>query len=109
MGFSPEWIKMAKRSLMTLLPRFNRQRMVGEYLSRFYVPASHRREQFAKDGYAVARELAAWKRNVRAAWPHVQLKSLGRPQRNVAFGDKVRFTVSMKLDKLTPGDVVVEL
>ena len=31
------------------------------------------------------------------------------PQRNVEFGAKVRFTVGVKLDKLAPEDVVVEL
>jgi starch phosphorylase len=109
MGFSPEWVKMAKRSIMTLLPRFNSQRMVGEYLSRFYVPATQRGAQFARDDFAVARDLSAWKRKVRSAWPHVQLSSAAKPQRHVDFGEKVRFTVGVKLDKLSPEDVMVEL
>jgi starch phosphorylase len=109
MGYSPEWIKLAKRSIMTLLPRFNSQRMVGEYLTRFYVPASHRGRQLVDQNYATARDLAAWKREVRSAWPHVTLRSVGLPQRNVAFGAKVRFTVGAKLDRLAPEDVQVEL
>jgi glycogen phosphorylase len=109
MGFSPEWIKMAKRSIMTLLPRFNSQRMVGEYLMRFYVPASHRGQQLIDQNYATTRDLAAWKRKVRGAWPHVTLRSVGLPQRNVAFGAKVRFSVGVKLDRLAPEDVQVEL
>jgi starch phosphorylase len=109
MGFSPEWIKMAKRSIMTLLPSFNSQRMVGEYLSRFYLPATQRGSRFLGENFAVARDLSAWKRKVRSAWPHVQLRGIGRPQRHIAFGDPVRFTVGLKLDKLAPEDVVVEL
>ena len=109
MGFSPEWIKMAKRSMMTLLPRFNSQRMVGEYLTRFYVPATLRGREFRRDNHAAAREVSSWKRKVRSAWPHVQLRSLGMPQRHVEFGDKVRFIVGVSLDKLAPDDVVVEL
>jgi starch phosphorylase len=109
MGFSPEWIKMAKRSIATLLPHFNSYRMVGEYLNRFYVPASQRGREFVDRNYAQARELAEWKQRVRAAWPYVQLRALDKPNRNVGFGEKVRFEVGAKLDGLRPDDIEVEL
>ncbi len=109
MGFSPEWIKMAKHSMMTLLPRFNSQRMVGEYLNRFYVPDSRHGKQLIEKNYKTARDLAEWKRKVRAAWPHVSLRSLGEPRRHAAFGDKVRFSVAVNLDRLMPEDLEVQL
>jgi starch phosphorylase len=109
MGFSPEWIKRAKHSIMTLLPRFNSQRMVSEYLTRFYVPASRRGRQLIDQNYQTARDLAEWKRKVRSAWPQVTLRSLATPQRQVAFGDKVRFTVGVQLDRLGPADIQVQL
>jgi starch phosphorylase len=109
MGFSPQWIHMAKRSISTLLPRFNSYRMVGEYLNRFYAPASTRGQQFAEGNYATARSLAEWKKRVRAAWPHVQLRAVNLPQPATAFGERVRFEVAMKLNGLKPEDVAVEL
>jgi starch phosphorylase len=109
LGFSPEWVHMAKRSIMTLLPRFNSQRMVGEYLSRFYAAASHRGQELAAGDYHAARELAAWKRKIRSAWPHVQIRALGRPQRLSSYGDRIRFEAALKLDRLAPEDVEVEL
>jgi starch phosphorylase len=109
MGFSPEWIHMAKRSIATLLPRFNSYRMVGEYLTRFYAPASERGEQFAEGNYATARSLADWKRRVRAAWAHVQMRAAGLPQRHAGFGNRVRFEVAIKLNGLGAEDVTVEL
>jgi starch phosphorylase len=108
-GFSPEWIHMAKRSIMTLLPRYNSQRMVGEYLQKFYAPASVRGREFVRDNYAVARELATWKRRVRAGWGAVALRAVELPQRNLAFGQNARFVVGVKMDGLTPDDIVVEL
>jgi starch phosphorylase len=109
MGFSPEWIRMAKRSIMTLLPRFNSRRMVGEYLTRFYVPACSRGARFTGNGAGLAKDVAAWKRRVRAAWPNVAFRALGAPQRRAAFGDKVRIEVAAKLAGLSPNDVAVEL
>jgi starch phosphorylase len=122
MGFSPEWVKLAKRSVMTLLPRFNSHRMLGEYLARFYAPAARRGRQVAEDNYAKARELAAWKAKVRAAWPNVTLKPGtdhgfppgGKPWSVpglgvVEFGDKVHVEVVANLNGLEPADVAVEL
>ncbi|HYC37303.1 MAG TPA: alpha-glucan family phosphorylase [Usitatibacter sp.] len=109
MGFSPEWVHMAKRSIMTLLPRYNSERMVGEYLSRFYAPAARRGRDFGAEGFRLAKELAEWKRRVRPAWPRVQLRLVGEPERSMRFGDKVRFTVAARLEGLSPGDVAIEL
>jgi starch phosphorylase len=109
MGFSPEWVKMAKRSIMTLLPRFNSQRMVGEYLNRFYVPASRRHGEFVGNQYALARELAQWKRRVRDAWGKVSMRALDLPKPHAMFGDKVRFNVMVNVDGLQAEDVAVEL
>jgi len=97
MGFSPEWIHMAKRSISTLLPRFNSYRMVGEYLNRFYGPASGRGRKFFEGNYAAARGLAEWKKRIRSAWPYVQLRAIELPGRNSGFGDPVKFEVAMKL------------
>jgi starch phosphorylase len=109
LGYSQEWIRMAKRSVMTLLPRYNSERMVGEYLSRFYIPAANRGHEFVADGHKVARELADWKRRVRPAWPRVQVRSAERPERAMLFGDKIRFTVAVRTDELKPEDIAVEL
>jgi starch phosphorylase len=109
LGFSPEWIRMAKRSISTLLPRFNSQRMVGEYLTRFYTAASHRGQELAAENYQTARDLAAWKRKVRGAWSHVSVRVAGQPQGKSAHGDKIRFEAGVRLDRLAPEDVEVEL
>jgi starch phosphorylase len=108
-GLSPEWIRMAKRSIVTLLPVYNSYRMVGEYLARFYMPASQRGQHMADSNYQTSRDLAAWKRKVRGAWPHVAVRAAEMPGRNVAFGQRVRFVVTVKLDKLAPEDMQIEL
>ena len=109
MGFSPEWVKMAKRSIMTLLPRFNSQRMVREYLMRFYEPASERHRQFTADRFAVAHDLAEWKRRVREAWPRITLRAVDIPSPHATYGDKLHFAVVIRLQGLRPEDVAVEL
>jgi starch phosphorylase len=109
MGFSPGWVAMAKRSIATLLPRFNTTRMLGEYLSRFYLPATEQWRRMSDKEYAGARELAAWKAKVRAAWAGVGLRRMDSPRKRMTFGDSVRFNVAVNLNGLTPQDVAVEL
>jgi starch phosphorylase len=39
----------------------------------------------------------------------VSLRGLGEPRRHAAFGDKVRFSVAVNLDRLMPEDLEVQL
>ncbi|MCK7582002.1 MAG: hypothetical protein MZV65_44565 [Chromatiales bacterium] len=109
MGFSPGWVQMAKRSIVTLLPRFNTARMLGEYVSKFYLPATQQWRRFSQDNFAGARELAAWKAKVRAAWNEVRMSRLDTPTRRIGFGDSLRFEIAVNLNGLSPEDVTVEL
>lgn len=109
LGYSPGWVKMAKNSIASILPRFSASRMLEEYVSRFYLPAAKRGRLFASQGFAAARELAAWKARVRAAWGGVSLRRLDESKKRIPFGESVRFEVGMQLAGLEPDDVVVEL
>lgn len=109
LGFSEGWVELAKRSIMTLLPRFNTERMLGQYVERFYRPASDRAARFAQDGYAPARALAAWKAKVRERWGSVRIQRIDREKRRIVYGSRVRFELAVWLNGLDPADVKVEM
>ena len=108
-SFSPEWIRMAKRSMASLLPLYDASRMLGEYVSNFYLPASRQGHRYAEGGFEGARAVAAWKSRVRAAWPGVQARRLDPPRARIAFGESIPVEVAVKLNGLAPQDVCVEL
>jgi glycogen phosphorylase len=108
-GFSPEWVRRAKRSIATLLPRFNTSRMLDEYVAKFYLPAAQQGLRYAEQGFAVARTVAEWKARVRVSWPKVAIRRLDVPQKRIVFGASLRIEVALDLDGLSPSDVVVEL
>jgi len=108
-GYSPGWVQLSKRSMLSLLPRFNSSRMVGEYLARFYAPASRQWGVFSRDAFHGARELAAWKARIRAAWPGVGLRRMDSTARRVGFGDALKFELAVRLSGLAPSDVAVEV
>jgi glycogen phosphorylase len=108
-GYSPEWVKLAKRSIASLMPRFNSQRMVGEYVAKCYLPAAQQGRLYAENQFQVARSIAAWKSRARQAWPGVTLRRLDVPQKRIQFGETLRIETALRLNGLSPEDVAVEL
>jgi len=108
MGYSPEWVRMAKRSIATISPRFNVIRMVSEYVRKFYAPAATYGRRYAASDFAVAREVADWKTRVRSAWPGVRLHRLDSPERRLSFGAAVHVEIAVQLNGLGAADVTVE-
>jgi starch phosphorylase len=109
MGFSPDWVRMSKRSMATIMPRFNSQRMVGEYLARCYLPASQQCRSYKQSSFENSRRIAEWKARIRSAWSGVTIHRLNEVVSQIKFGDSLRFEVAVQLNNLHPEDLVVEL
>jgi glycogen phosphorylase len=109
LAYSPRWVAMAKRSVATILPRFNATRMLNEYVARFYAPAARSGREFHASECSAARDLAQWKARVRAAWPGVAIAGAGEPATRIVFGQRARFEARAVLNGLAPEDLAVEL
>ncbi|MEW6562012.1 MAG: alpha-glucan family phosphorylase [Pseudomonadota bacterium] len=109
MGFSPEWVKMSKRSIATLLPRFNSTRMVMEYVSKGYLPAAQQHRHYYPDRGNGARRIAEWKQYVRRQWAGVTVRRLNVPKLSITYRDSLHLEVGVQLNGLQPQDVVVEM
>jgi starch phosphorylase len=108
-GYSTEWIRMAKRSMASLLPRYDASRMLGEYVTKYYGPASRQGRRYSGNGYEAAKQMAVWKSRVRTAWPGVALRRVDPPKRRIQYGESVPVEVAVKLNGLAPQDVCVQL
>ncbi|HEX6995310.1 MAG TPA: alpha-glucan family phosphorylase [Gammaproteobacteria bacterium] len=108
LGYSPGWVEKCKRSMSSVLPRFNSIRVLHDYARLFYGPAAAHGRQVRADGYSGARELADWKARVRARWPGIRLQAVGGAPEVLAYGDHVRLEVDVTLNGLHPDDVRVE-
>jgi starch phosphorylase len=108
LGFPKAWVEKSKRSMRTLLPRFSSTRMVTEYANALYKRASGHGRELHADRFAGAKELAAWKERVRAAWSGASLRLLAEPQQVIKFGGETRLEVAVKLNGLSTQDVRVE-
>ncbi len=105
-GIPQEWMNMVKRSMMTIVPRFNAERMVTQYLQQMYLPAARRGYDMIDNSFKLAREIADWKLKVPMRFSSLRLI-------DVTFegihGDTLlvgkRFTVNVRID---PGTMAAE-
>ncbi len=107
-----EWIAKMKASISLLAPFFNTDRMVREYLERFYLPALANAQRLSEDSFARAKALAEWKVHVLKGWSSVALVSAeldGNGRRGLRVGSELDVTAVVHLGSLSPGDVTVEL
>jgi starch phosphorylase len=109
LGYSPEWVAMAKQSIASIMPRFNMQRMLTDYAEKFYSPAAEQWRKYAGDGFSGARHVAEWKERIRAAWPRIAMRRIDQGVARIRYGDTLRFEVAVQLDGLTANDLTVEL
>ncbi len=108
-GYSPGWLRRCKRSMASILPRFNMCRVLNDYATHLYLPAARRGRRLGAEHYAVARDLAAWRQRVAVAWPGVSLTCRDESVSRIQYGEQVMLSVDVNLNGLAPEDVTVEL
>lgn len=109
-GLPRGWLKYMKRSIGTLTPVFNTNRMVEEYVRKCYMPSTHRYLELSADGFRNAAELAAWRKRLLRDWGQVRVESVeahGADPMHVGFDLDV--TVRVQLGQLNPDEVEVQL
>jgi len=107
-GLPTRWLEMVRHTLSSLGPKVLASRMVADYVEQLYQPAANAGRAI---GGQTARELAAFKARVRAAWPgvrvdHVESTGLSdSPQ----LGDELQLRAFVCLDGLPPEWVDVQV
>ena len=104
-GLPREWLARIRRSLSRLTAAYSSNRMLQEYLTRLYLPATAEyRRRIANNG-AEAAAIGDWMARLRRAWPQVHI---GEPA-ITASGDAWRFLAPVYLGEIGPDEVCVEL
>ena len=107
-GYSTGWVEVSKASMKSIIPHFNAQRMVMDYVRKFYHPASRQMAKLAENNAANARKLAEWKKYIKQLWPGVSIELAESPQQQTYHREAVTVKVRAHLNGLRPEDVIVE-
>ena len=111
-GIPHEWVASIKKCVADIAANFTMNRQLIDYENRFYNKLAARKHRIVEGGYKLAREIAAWKRKVSAAWDQVRVVDVQRVTINkeaVYVGEKYHFEVKLDVANLRPEDIGVEM
>ena len=111
-GIPHEWVRSVKECVADIASNFTTNRMLTDYEERFYDKLAARKHRMIEGGYKMAREIAAWKRKVSAAWDRVRVTDVQRVMMGkeaVCVGETYHFEVTVDIANLRPEDIGVEM
>ena len=107
-GYSEAWVKKSKTSMRSLMPRFNAQRMVMDYVRKYYAPAARQLRVLEDKDFEPTRKLARWRRKVDRLWSGVSARRTDSVPSEIPAGVALSIAVAAQLNGLDPDDVLVE-
>ena len=108
--YSPEWIKYIKNTIAMVASNFTTNRMMEDYLERYYRPQAKRYNMMVDKDFLKAREIAQWKKRMYRAWPDIQIRSFkgGDGSARLSLGENNYSEVEVFLPGLTPDEIGLE-
>ena len=111
-GVPHRWVNAVKKCVADIASNFTTNRMLIDYEERFYNKLAKRKALVLDKNYMMARQIAAWKRKVSAAWDNVAILDVKRAEiENEAMfvGKKYHFELTIDLAGLNKEDIGAEL
>jgi starch phosphorylase len=109
-GLPRGWLKMMKRSMSTVCPVFNTNRMVQEYVEKSYWPSAERYNTLTGDNLKRAGDLARWRRGLLQGWSQVRVEHVeANGVDPMHVGGELQVNARVNLGHLSPDDVEVQL
>lgn len=106
-----QWIKMMKASIKKNGPVYNTNRMIEQYVDKFYLKSYERRTTLMKDEWKLAKEFSVWKSNLISKWDKIKFNNIEHVKENgdLTVGGKFVVDAEIDLGELTPDDVEVQI
>jgi starch phosphorylase len=104
-GIPTAWVAKIRASMSNLIPRYNSNRMMREYVEKIYQPAADAYRRRKADGASLARQLAKWQERLDENWKSLRFGRLMIDKENEFW----RFHVEAYLGDISPEDVHIEL
>ena len=111
-GLAEGWISVMRRSMETIVPRFNTHRMLRDYYNQLYKPCAERHRFVAKDNGKIARTLADWRRRVAANFSSMHLLDIttdGLADGTLQAGKPFAITIRLDLGDYRPDEISADL
>lgn len=106
------WIRYIKNTIAKVASNFTTNRMLTDYMDRYYRPLYERTMLLNANECAEAKEIALWKKNMRHSWKYMEVKNYVRPNDSKdqpMLGEIRRAELELFIGDINPEDIGVEL
>jgi len=105
------WVNYIKNSIAKVCPNFTMNRQLVDYDKKFYLKLFQRGSKLKENDYALAKDMAIWKKRVKSAWESIDVVSVSYPDinRTATLGQKYKAELVLDLNELKPNDILVEM
>ncbi len=107
-GAPGRWVRVMKNAIRSCAPTYSMQRMVIDYVDTYYLPAAVTGTRYHADDFRVAKQVVAWRADLRDRWRQVRIERTPLGERTFTVGGSVPLRAKVWLDGIDPRDVVVE-
>lgn len=111
-GVPHEWIGIVKKCIADVASNFTTARMLADYQERFYEPLYARAQKVNENGFAMACQIAGWKRKVSKGWDKVRVLELRQTdiaKSALKTGEEMSFDLTVDVGGLSPEDIGAEV
>ncbi|MGE0088371.1 MAG: alpha-glucan family phosphorylase [Bacteroidales bacterium] len=111
-GLPEKWVGFIKNSIVKVASEFTTHRMITDYENKYYHKLAERGKQIIDNDFQMAKDLAAWKKNVSRNWENIEIVSIKQfdvSKEPIVIGKKYSTTVEVRLNGLSVNDIGIEL
>jgi phosphorylase/glycogen(starch) synthase len=111
-GIPVEWVQHIKNTIAFVAGNFTTNRMMEDYEEKFYRPLAKRHTDMVDGNYALAREMAYWKRKMEREWNSLEVISYTHPNDSkdiLVLGSECESRIKLYLGALSKDDIRVEM
>jgi glycogen phosphorylase len=108
-GLPRGWLAKMRAAIATIAPDYSFDRMLKQYVTKFYMQAGRLGRKAEADDFSGARAVAAWEARVRAGWPQVSLTATGPEHGEMTVNKPLLVRAMLRPGSLDPKDLAVEL
>ncbi|MBE0654436.1 MAG: alpha-glucan family phosphorylase, partial [Bacteroidales bacterium] len=110
-GIPTGWVDAIQKSISQVAPEFTMNRMLRDYIDRFYSKLYERNTRLKENDYEKAAKLASWKRRVLNTWDEIEVLSIQYPDVNkktIQLGKEYTSELVIDLKSLNPEEIGLE-
>jgi len=111
-GVPEAWVGMIKNSIAHVAPEFTMNRMLRDYIDRYYMKLYKRSAMLREKDNLLPKELALWKNKVLEHWKNIKVEEYDFPdvtREEFVMGNTYTGKVLLDLDGLSSEEIGVEM